>query len=455
MPSREEVDVIITADHVVTMDGPLGAESSGDGSPGDWSPGVIADGAVAVRDSVIVGVGPQSEILSSFKAPNTYGGKGKALIPGLVNTHTHAAMTLLRGIADDKPLKAWLEENIWPAENRWLDEEFVRDGVRIACLEMLLSGTVAFSDMYFFDEVAGEVANEFGMRALLCAGIIDLPTKTTKGPDDCLRNAEQLYERFKDDDMVRPAIGAHSIYTCSPETLKKSALLARKRGMPIPIHLAETQWEVGEIKSRYGKTPVKHLDSIGFLADDIIAAHCVWLDPEDIELLSTRGVKVSHCIESNLKLASGIAPVPAMLKAGIPVSMGTDGAASNNDLDMFGEMRTAALVHKGVCNDPTCMDAYTVMKMATVEGARALGLDGTLTPGARADMVVLDTGGAHMAPVYDICSHIVYSAKASDVDTVMVAGRVLVESGQMLHTDEAAIIGKAHEWAERIRKNSG
>jgi len=440
MPTRQEVDVLITADHLVTMDETLG---------------VIADGAVAVRDNVIVGVGPQSEILSSFKAPDTYGGKGRAIIPGLVNTHTHAAMTLLRGIADDIPLKAWLEEHIWPAEKRWLDEEFVRDGVRLACLEMLLSGTVAFADMYFFDEVAGEVANEFGMRALLCSGIIDQPTKTTKDADDCLRNAERLYERFRDDAIVRPAIGAHATYTCSPETLKKTALLARKRGMPITIHLAETRWEVQEIKSRYGKSPVKHLDSIGFLADDIIAAHCVWLEPGDMEILIERGVRVSHCIESNLKLSSGIAPVPGMLKAGIPVSLGTDGAASNNDLDMFGEMRTAALVHKGVCEDPTCMDAYTVLRMATVEGARALGLDGTLSPGARADMVVLDTGGAHMVPVYDICSHIVYSAKASDVDTVMVAGRVLVEDGRMLHTDEAEIIGKAHEWARRIRSNSG
>ncbi|MCK4911423.1 MAG: amidohydrolase, partial [Thermodesulfovibrionales bacterium] len=341
-----------------------------------------------------------------------------------------------------------------PAENRWLDEEFVRDGVRIACLEMLLSGTVAFSDMYFFDEVAGEVANEFGMRALLCAGIIDLPTKTTKGPDDCLRNAEQLYERFKDDDMVRPAIGAHSIYTCSPETLKKSALLARKRGMPIPIHLAETQWEVGEIKSRYGKSPVKHLDSIGFLGDDIIAAHCVWLDPEDIGLLSARGVKVSHCIESNLKLSSGIAPVPDMLKAGLSVSLGTDGAASNNDLDLFGEMHTAALVHKGVCGDPTCMDAYTVLKMATVEGAKAFGLKGTLSPGAPADMVVVSTDSPHMTPTYNICSHLVYSAKASDVETVMVGGKVVVEEGKLISADREDILDNAAKWAGRISGKS-
>ena len=439
MAAKEKVDSIISADHLVTMDDSLG---------------VIADGAVAVRDGVIAAIGPRSEIEGSYSAPSTYGGACRALMPGLVNTHTHAAMTLLRGLADDKPLKAWLEENIWPAEKKWLGEEFVRDGVRLACLEMLLSGTVAFADMYFFDDIAGEVAKEMGMRAHLFSGVIDFPTKTTSGADDCLRNAKNLIDRFRDDEMIRPAIGAHSAYSCSPDTLKKTAELARKHGVAFNIHLAETKWEAEEIKKRYGRSPVKHLDSIGFLGSDLIAAHCVWLDDDDIKILAERGVKVAHCIESNLKLASGIAPVHSMLRAGISVSMGTDGAASNNDLDMFGEMRTAALVHKAHCNDPTCMDAYTVMKMATVEGAKALGLKGTLTPGAPADMVLINTARAHMTPTYNICSHLVYSAKSSDVDTVMVRGRVLVESGKLLKADEDDILDRAVAWARRISGKS-
>ncbi len=435
MAAREKVDSIISADHVITMDDTLG---------------VMGSGAVAVRDGVIVAVGPQDDIEASYTSGSKYGGSCRVLMPGLVNTHTHAAMTLLRGLADDTPLKEWLEQNIWPAEKKWLGEEFVRDGVRLACLEMLLSGTVAFADMYFFDEVAGEVAGEMGMRAHLFSGVIDFPTKTTSGAEDCLENARKLIERFKDDEMIRPAIGAHATYSCSPDTLKKTAELARAHGVAFNIHLAETRWEMDEISKRYGKSPVKHLDSIGFLGSDLIAAHCVWVDDDDIGIMAERAVKVSHCVESNLKLASGIAPIHSMLGAGISVSMGTDGAASNNDLDMFGEMRTAALVHKAHCNDPTCMDAYTVMKMATVEGARALGLEGTLTKGAPADMVLINTHRAHMTPTYNICSHLVYSAKSSDVDTVMVNGRVVVEGGRLLVADEDDILDRAVAWARRI-----
>ena len=439
MAGKKPADAIITADFVVTMDETLG---------------VIQNGAVAVRDGLIQDVGPHKKITSAFRPSAIYGGRFRTLIPGLINTHTHAAMTLLRGLADDMPLKSWLEEHIWPAENKWLGEEFVRDGVRLACLEMLLSGTVAFADMYFYDEVAGEAASEMGMRALLCSGIIDMPTKTTSGAEDCLKKAEHLIQRFKGDEMIRSAIGAHSAYSCSPETLTRSAELARENNVMLSIHLSETQWEVREIDKLYSKTPVRHLDSLGLLGDDLLAAHCVWLDPEDIELLSARGVKVSHCIESNLKLSSGIAPVPQMLKAGLSVSLGTDGAASNNDLDLFGEMHTAALVHKGVCGDPTCMDAYTVLKMATVEGAKAFGLKGTLSPGAPADMVVVSTDSPHMTPTYNICSHLVYSAKASDVETVMVGGKVVVEEGRLISADREDILDNAAKWAGRISGKS-
>jgi 5-methylthioadenosine/S-adenosylhomocysteine deaminase len=447
---KKKADKLVFADHLVTMGN---GDNGANGDNGDEALGVIDSGGLAIVGDRIEAVGTRIEIEEAYESLEVIEGDNAALIPGLYNTHTHAAMALLRGLSDDVPLKIWLEDHIWPAENKWLSEEFVRDGVRLACLEMLLAGTVGFADMYFFDEVAGEVSKEFGMRAQLFSGVIDFPTKTTSGSDQCIDNARELYERFKNDELIQPAIGAHSAYTCSPETLRKIYSLAKEKNMPFNIHLSETKWEVDEIKQKYGLTPVRHLEKLGFLDKELRAAHCVWVDKEEIEMLAKREVKVAHCVESNLKLASGIAPVPDMLRAGISVSLGTDGAASNNDLDIFGEMRTAALVHKGASNDPECMDAYTVLKMATVNGASAFGLEGTLTPGAHADMVMVSTAGAHMNPVYNICSQIIYSAKSSDVKMVIINGNTLVSDGRVLNADQDEIIDKARYWGTQVKSS--
>jgi 5-methylthioadenosine/S-adenosylhomocysteine deaminase len=436
----QSADVIIQADYVLTMDADLA---------------VIEDGAVAVKGGRIAAVGKADEIGKRYTAAKVIGGKGKVAFPGFVNTHTHAAMVYFRGLADDLPLKVWLEEHIWPAEGRWLSPEFVSDAVELACLEMLRGGITTYADMYFFSDSGARATKKIGMRAVIGAGVVDFPTSTGRNADDYLANAERLIMEWRNDELIVPSVADHSAYACSPETLQKSAELAGRYGVPLQIHLSETGWEVGEVLSRYNKRPVVHLASLGLLNENLIAAHCVWLEPEEIELLAATKTGVSHCIESNLKLASGIAPVPRMLKAGIHVSFGTDGAASNNDLNILSEMSTAAKVHKAVSGDPTALSAKQAMLMATRWGAEALNLGnmtGSLEAGKTADIVLADLHKPHLMPIYDIYSHIVYSMNASDVETVVVAGRVVLDNRSLTTADESEIMAKAVEWGGKIRK---
>ena len=436
----KQADCIITADHVLTMDQDLR---------------VVQNGAIAVRDKKIIAVGPGDELLRTYSPAQTIRGDGKVAFPGLVNTHTHAAMVYFRGLADDLPLKVWLEEHVWPAEGRWLSPEFVYDAVELACLEMLTAGITTYADMYFFSDSGARAAKKIGMRALIGAGIVDFPTTTGKDADDYLANAERLIAAWKGDDLITPSIADHSAYACSPETLKKSRERAEKHGVPLQIHLSETAWEVSEILSQYQKRPVAHLDALGLLDENLIAAHCVWLEQEEIELLAKRRTGVSHCIESNLKLASGIAPVTAMLKAGVRVTFGTDGAASNNDLDILSEMSTAAKVHKAVSGDPTTLNAKQAFLMATRWGAEALGLGtvtGSLEAGKAADIVLADLNRPHLTPLYDIYSHMVYSLHAADIDTVLVNGSMVVEKQKLTTADEAEILAKASAWGRKIRE---
>lgn len=432
-----DMDFLVRGDHLIQM---------------DEGGNVIADAGVAVRHGLIEDVGPFDVLAAKHTAKRIIGGKGMVIMPGFVNSHSHAPMVLMRGMADDLPLKEWLENHIWPAENKWLSEEFVRDAARLACLEMIRSGTTSFCDMYFFEGVVAEVASEMGMRSVLTAGVIDFPTTTTAGADDCLAKARANIEKFRDMELVTPGIGVHSAYTCSPETIRKSVALATEHDVLLSIHLSETQWEVGEVEGRFGKTPAMHLDTLGFFDARTISAHGVWLTGQELELMAQRGASVAHCIESNLKLASGIAPVPAMIDAGINVCIGTDGAASNNDLDMLGELSTAAKVHKAASNNPSALDAVTALRAATVNGASALGLErvGAITPGNRADIILVDFRKPHLTPVYNPCSHMVYSARASDVDTVMINGRLVLDSGELLCANQDEIIGKAAQWSRRI-----
>lgn len=434
----ETVDSIICGDYILTMNEDLD---------------VVRNGAVAVKDNRIVAVDTADAILKKYSSQAVMAGQGRVVLPGLINTHTHAAMVYFRGLADDLPLKDWLEKYIWPAEGRWLSSDFVSDAIELACLEMLKAGVTTYNDMYFFGDSAAHATKGMGMRAVIGAGIVDFPTASGNGPDDYLANAERFINSWKNDDLIKPCIAPHSAYTCCPDTLKKSMMMAGRFDIPLHIHLSETEWEVSEIFSRYGKTPVEHLDDIGFFDSRVLAAHCVWLEDNEIDILSKRSVGVSHCIESNLKLVSGIAPVPKMLKAGVKVSFGSDGAASNNDLNILSEMSTAAKVHKVIAKDPTVLDSRTALLMATKMGAETLGLGdhlGSLEKGKLADIITMNLQRPHLIPIYDVYSHIVYSAMASDVDAVIVNGRLLVSQGKLVSDRENELLEKATAWGKKI-----
>lgn len=440
---KKKADYIVRAEYLLPMS---------EGLP------VIEDGAVAISGSKILDVGSFDNIKSLYDTDNIIGGKGRAVIPGLVNTHTHAAMVYFRGLADDLPLKDWLEGHIWPAESRWLSHDFVYNATRLACLEMLKAGVTLYNDMYFFGDAVASATKDLGMRAVIGVGILDFPTVAAKTTDEYFEKAISFIENWKNDYLIRPALAPHALYTCSTETLLRARELSDKYNVSLHIHLSETEWEVNEIEGKYGKLPASYLDSIGFINKNVLAAHCVWLKDEEIETLVRNNVSVSHCIESNLKLASGIAPVTSMLKAGVKVTFGTDGAASNNDLDILSEASTAAKLHKAISKDPTALNSKTALLMATRWGAEALGLGdiiGTLESGKEADMVILNLEKPHLIPLYDIYSHIIYSARASDVETVIIGGRIVLNDGLLKSQDEAVILEKAKEWGGRIRDREG
>jgi 5-methylthioadenosine/S-adenosylhomocysteine deaminase len=414
---------------------------------------VIKGGAVAVKGNKILKAGSSQEISQNYNSKVLIDGKNKAVFPGLINTHTHAAMVYFRGIADDQPLKEWLENHIWPAENRWLSPEFISDAIELACLEMLKGGITAYNDMYFYEDAAAETTKRIGMRAVLGAGVLDFPTKSARTSDEYFFNVESLIKNWKGDNLITPAIAPHALYTCGSETLKRARRIADTHDVPVHVHLSETRWEMEEVQNRYGMMPVLYLESLGFLDERVLAAHCVWLTDQEIEILAGRGVGVSHCIESNLKLASGIAPVVKMLKAGVKVTFGTDGAASNNDLNILSEMSTAAKLHKAVSGDPTALDAKTALLMATRWGAEALGLGkvtGSIEDGKAADLVMVNLNRPHLIPLYNIYSHIVYAMRSSDVEMVMVDGKVVVNDGKLTTADESGILQKATYWSAKI-----
>ena len=436
----QKVDYIIRADYLLTMEGDLS---------------VIRDGAVAVTGSDITAAGTFTDISGKYTSGNIIYGKNRVVFPGFINTHTHAAMVYFRGIADDLPLQVWLEQHIWPNEMKWLSSEFVADAVELACLEMLKAGVTTYADMYFFQNTAGKKLEKIGMRGVLGSGIIDFPWKdVAETPDDYFRNCEELINAWKGNALVTPCVAPHATFTCSPDKYIRAKEMADKHDVPLHTHLAETQFEVAECLKRYGKPPVEHLDSIGFLSERVSAAHCVWLTDREIEILANKKVGVAHCIESNLKLASGIAPLPKMLNAGVKVAFGTDGAASNNDLSVLGELSTAAKVHKGVALDATVVDSRTALLMATRNGAEILGLGdktGSIRPGKRADIVIAGLDKPHLTPLYDIYSHITYCMRPGDIETVMVNGKILIDKGKPTTLDEAEILDKAKIWQKKIK----
>ena len=436
---------MISVDHIIYGDYIL---------PMDQSFSVIEKGAVAIQGNKILDLGSSEEISRKYSSEKISAGEGRVVLPGFINTHTHAAMVYFRGIADDLPLTEWLNDHIWPAENTWLSPSFISDAVELACLEMLKGGVTTYNDMYFFEDAAGESSKRIGMRAVLGSGILDFPSVSARSTAEYLDNAKQFVKNWQDDELITPCIAPHALYTCGPDTLKKSKTLAEILDVPLHIHLSETQWEVGEVIARYHKRPVEYLADLGFLDESVVAAHCIWLHDNEIDLLAKHKVGVSHCMESNLKLASGFAPVVSMLTAGIKISFGTDGAASNNDLSILSEMATTAKVHKALSNNPTVLDAKTALLMATRWGAEVLGLGhliGSIERGKIADIIIINIDKPHLTPLYNIYSHIVYAAMASDVEAVMVNGNMVINDRRLMTVDEAEILYKAKKWCEKIR----
>lgn len=410
---------------------------------GPWVPGAgTVD--VGVREGIIDLVGAAGE---ESLYDRVIQGAQCALIPGLVNCHGHAAMTLFRGCADDLPLKPWLEEKIWPLEAK-LTADCVYWGSLLAMAEMIRSGTTAFADMYFYEEETARAAATAGMRAVLSRGIVAGP-----GLGKALAESRHLAREWQGVGTITVQLGPHALYTCPPPTLAPVMDLAAELNLSLQIHLAETLAEVRECQTRYGKSPVAVLEQAGFFQLPVLAAHCVHLSGEDIDLLAERDVRVSHNPSSNLKLGSGIAPVPELLRRGVTVGLGTDGAASNNNLDMFTEMRLAALIHKGVQGDPTLIPADQVLAMATAQGAKALFLEGVgkIQAGMAADLTLVNLAGVHLAPGQDPEALLAYSAHASDVALVMVAGKVLLENGQLTTIDEERVIFEARSCWKKIR----
>lgn len=435
---RQAVSLVLTGGDVVTMD----ARRQ-----------ILSPGAVAVEGTDIVAVGTPDEIRRRFVAAETIDASGQVILPGLVNTHTHAAMVLYRGLADDLALMDWLQQYIFPAEARTVSPEMVRIGTRLAALEMIESGTTTFADMYYFEEEVGRVAKAAGLRGVLGETIIGFPVADAATPRDGLRRAEAFIEEFAGDDLITPAPAPHSTYTVDEASLRAVRDLATRYRVPILIHVGETKDEERIVAERHRMTPVGWLASIGFLGRDVVIAHGVWLTAADIGVLARTGTAVSHNPESNMKLASGVAPVPALLAAGVTVGLGTDGAASNNDLDMFEAMRQAAFLHKVTSGDPRAVPASTALEMATIGGARALGLDrriGSIEAGKRADLITVSMQGARQTPMYNPVSHLVYVSRGADVQTTVVNGRVLMRDRRVRTLDARVVLADARALSKKV-----
>ena len=424
----------------------------------DGSRRVIDNGGVAVKDGRVVAVGPSAEMDLNYSSRQVIDARGKVVIPGLINGHTHVPMTLFRGIADDLDLQEWLTKYIFPAEARNVTEDFVRVGTRLGLAEMIRSGTTTYCDMYYFEDAIADETFKAGMRGVLGETLIDFPVADNKTNAEAMAYVEKFVSRWKGNSLIVPAIAPHAPYTVSEEHLKAVRAFSDRTGVPIVTHISETKREVDDSIRDKGTSPVNYLNRFGFLNDKVIAAHMVWPTEEELGLLKKLGVGLVHNPQSNMKLASGVAPVPEMLKRDMPVGLGTDGAASNNDLNLWEEMDTAAKLHKLISKDPKVLTAREAFEMATIRGARALHLEkeiGSIETGKRADLVIVDLDDLNQTPYYNIYSDLVYSAKAGDVNTVIVEGKVLMRDRRLLTLNEATIKADARRYRERIVKSVG
>jgi len=409
--------------------------------------------SVIIGKDVILAILPNEQALKTYPNAKHIFLPQQMLMPGFVNCHGHAAMNLFKGLADDLPLMTWLEEHIWPAEGQWVNEQFVSDGTKLAISEMLLSGTTCFSDMYFFPEVVAEVSESMNMRAICYGPILDFPTPYGSGPDEYFDKILAAHDKFKHQPLIDIGFGPHAPYTVSDEPLKKVRMLSDQLKMPIQIHLHETEFEVSDALEKTGKRPSQRLDDLNFWGPDVQAVHVTQLNQQDIDIFKKTGTHVIHCPESNLKLASGFCPTHELQTAQINVALGTDGAASNNDLDMLSEMHSAALLAKAVSKDASALPALEAVKMATINGAIALGKEdqiGSIKVGKQADLISIDFSDISCAPMYDPISQLVYSASRHQVDHVWVAGHLQVKNKTLCHVDTAQLMEMAQEWADKI-----
>ncbi len=437
--SGRPVDLIVTGGTVVTM---------------NRASQIIPDGAVAIHQSEIVAVGPADEIARQFTATERIDARGQVILPGLINTHTHVPMVLFRGLADDFTLEEWLTKYIFPAEAKTVSPEFVRIGTQLAALEMIESGTTTFADMYYFEDDIAEATKRAGLRAVLGQSVIKFPVKDAATPEAALERAEAFITKWHRDPTITPAVAPHAPTTVEPATLKAARALANKYSVPLLIHLAETRDEVKAVQAARGATPTQYLESLGLWEGRSLAAHAVWLDDADMKILARRKVGAAHNPESNMKLASGIAAVPKWISQGMLAGLGTDGAASNNDLDMFEAMRVAALLHKVGTMNPQAMPAQQALELATRRGAEALGMGETLCslePGKQADLITVTMDGARQTPMFNALSHLVYVTRGDDVRTTIVAGEILMRDRQVLTMDRQAVLNEARRMADQVR----
>jgi 5-methylthioadenosine/S-adenosylhomocysteine deaminase len=443
-PKKERADLIVSGGTVVTMDG---------------ARTVYDEGAVAVKGDTIVAVGPRGELEARYLATQTIDAKGKLVLPGFINGHTHVPMTLFRGLHDDVTLNDWLYKYIFPAEKNDVDEQFVRWGTRLAAAEQIRGGITTFADMYYFEDAVAEETKAAGMRGVLGETFIDFPAPDNKSETEMLAYTEKFLRRWQGDPLIHAAVAPHSIYTCSQKTLQDAAALARKYHAPILIHTAEMKKEWDDSQKQNGMSPVQYLDKIGVLGPDVVSAHCIYVDEADRKTLAQRQVGCVHNPSSNMMLASGVAPVAEMRAAGVAVGLGTDGpAGSNNDLDLMEQMDLAAKLAKITKMDPLALNARAVVEMATIEGARALHMEkeiGSLEAGKKADLIVISLDEPNAVPMYDIYAQLAYALKGSDVETVVIGGRIVMRDRKVLTVNEAEAMGKAREYKQKVASSLG
>jgi 5-methylthioadenosine/S-adenosylhomocysteine deaminase len=441
--AKQRVDLIVVHGTVVTMDGKRR---------------ILENGAIAVQGDAIAAIDATENIEAMYESGKVIDARGGLILPGLINAHTHMSMSLFRGLADDLSLDDWLNKYIFPVEHRYVTRDFVTWSTRLSLLEMLRGGTTTVADMYYFEEEVAEATKAAGMRGVLGETLIGFPSPDSPTPAAALTYTESFLKHWKSDPLITPAVAPHSIYTCPETLLKDAAALAQRAQAPLLIHVAEAPFEIEKSRHDQGLTTVQYLSRIGLLGPNVVGAHCIWLDQADVQTLAHFGVGCSYNPSSNMKTAAGLMPAVELLSAGVAVGIGTDGAASNNNQDMFEEMDLAAKEQKFARMDPKALPAAQIVEMATITGARSLHLErqvGSLEVGKKADLIVVDTSAAHATPMYDVYSAIVYALKSSDVRTTVVGGKVVMEDRRMLTLDEPAILAKAAEYAKQINASFG